>query len=52
MTRKDKQTMEAHDITCASRNVYFYKEFQYDRLEDAVRFAELDAERHRVIAPD
>jgi len=43
MNKKDKQTMEAHGITCAPKNVYFYKDFKYDRLDDAVRYAEIDA---------
>lgn len=47
MNKKDKQTMEAHGITCETRNVYFYKDFKYDRLDDAVRYAEIDAERNR-----
>ena len=37
--------MEAHGITCAPKNVYFYKDFKYDRLDDAVRYAEIDASR-------
>jgi len=45
MNTKDKQTMSLYGITCAPRNVYFYKEFKYDRLEDAVRYAEIDALR-------
>ena len=45
MHDKDKQTMEAHGITSATRNVYFYKEYKYDRLDDAVRYAEIDARR-------
>jgi hypothetical protein len=45
MNKKDKQTMEAHGITCEIRNVYFYKDFKYDRLDDAVRYAEIDASR-------
>ena len=47
MHDKDKQTMETHGITSATRNVYFYKEYKYDRLEDAVRYAEIDARRAR-----
>jgi hypothetical protein len=49
MNKKDKQMMEAHGITCATRNVYFYKDFKYDRLDDAVRYAEIDARRIRKI---
>jgi hypothetical protein len=47
VNKKDKQMMEAHGITCANRNVYFYKDFKYDRLEDAVRYAEIDTRRVR-----
>ncbi len=43
MRREDKETMRAYAITCAHRNVYFYKGFKYDRLDDAVRYAEIDA---------
>jgi hypothetical protein len=49
VNKKDKQTLEAHGITCATRNVYFYKDFKYDRLDDAVRYAEIDARRVREI---
>jgi hypothetical protein len=45
MNKNDKQTMEAHGIICAPKNVYFYKDFKYDRLDDAVRYAEIDASR-------
>jgi hypothetical protein len=47
MNAKDRQTMDAHGISCATKNVYFYKEYKYDRLEDAVRYAEIDARRVR-----
>ena len=49
MTEKDRETMETHGITCATRNVYFYKALKYDRLEDAVRYAVIDAGRARKI---
>jgi hypothetical protein len=49
MNKKDEQTMEAHGITCALKNVYLYKDFKYDRLDDAVRYAEIDARRVREI---
>jgi len=45
MNKKDEQAMEAHGITCATRSVYFYRDFKYDRLDDAVRYAEIDASR-------
>jgi hypothetical protein len=52
VNEKDKQTMETHGITCKSRNVFFYKEYKYDRLADAVRYAEIDAKRVRHIDRD
>jgi hypothetical protein len=45
MNQKDRQTMEAHGITCATKDVFFYKEYKYDRLDDAIRFAEIDTRR-------
>ena len=48
MTKDDKQSTDAHGITCKSKDVYYYKNFRYDRLADAVRYAEIDAERPRL----
>ena len=48
MTKDDKRDMDAHGITCKSKKVYHYKDFKYDRLADAVRYAEIDSERCRL----
>jgi hypothetical protein len=50
MTKEDRQVMEAHAITRTRKDVFSYKTFKYDRLEDALCFARLDVERDRVIA--
>jgi hypothetical protein len=47
MTKEDKQSMDAHGITCKSKDVYYYKNFKYGRLADVVHYAEIDAERHQ-----
>jgi len=47
MTKEDKQSMDAHGITCKSKDVYYYKNFKYDRLAVAVRYAEIDGERNQ-----
>lgn len=47
MDEKDVRAMEAHGITCVTRQTYLYKDFKYDRLDDAIRYAEIDAERAR-----
>ena len=47
MTKDDKHNMDAHGITCKSKDVYHYKDFRYDRLVDAVLYAEIDADRTR-----
>jgi len=52
MNENDKQAMDEHGITCESRKVYFYKEYKYDRLDDAVRYAEIDALRGRKVDAD
>lgn len=48
MTEDNSKTMDDHGITSETRNVYHYKEFRYERLADAVRYAKIDAERHRL----
>jgi hypothetical protein len=48
MTKDDKQAMDTHGITCKSKDVYYYEDFRYERLADAVRYAEIDTERRRL----
>jgi len=48
MTKDDKQMMDAHGITYESKSVYHYEGFRYERLADAVRYAEIDADRRRL----
>jgi len=45
MTKDDRQTMDDYGITCESEDVYYYKDFRYQRLADAVRYAETDSAR-------
>lgn len=48
MTKDDKKAMDTHGITRKSKDVYYYKDFKYDRVADAVRYAEIDTERRRL----
>ena len=48
MTKDGKQTMDAHGIACKSKIFYYYNDFRYERLADAVRYAEIDAEQPRL----
>jgi hypothetical protein len=52
MNKQDKHLMEKYDITSASKTVYFYKEFKYDNLDSAVRYAEHDAKNASPKASD
>lgn len=45
MNEDDSVRMQRLGITVARKNVYSYKEFTYERLDDAVRYAEVDARR-------
>ncbi len=47
MTKDDEQTMDALGITYESKSVLHYKGLRYERLADAVRFAQNDIERRR-----
>ena len=48
MTKDQKQAMETHGISCKSKDIYYYKDFRYERLADAVRYAEIDTERRQL----
>lgn len=48
MIEDNSKIMDDHGITSETRNVYHYKEFKYERLADAVGYAKIDAERHRL----
>jgi hypothetical protein len=41
MTEDDKKLMDKHGITYEQRTVFFYKNYKYERLADAVNYAEL-----------
>ena len=47
MNEKDRQMMDVHGITYETKNVYSYQGFKYERRDDAVRYAEIDARRAR-----
>ena len=45
MSEKDEKLMADYGITSESKTVYRYKEYRYKNLEDAIRYAIIDAER-------
>ncbi len=47
MNDDEKKLMGAYGIESARKNVYSYKEFKYERLDDAIRYAEIDTRRDR-----
>jgi|GEM_PF-3192331 len=40
MNKKDKVLMEKYGITSTTKKVFFYKDFKYDDLDKAIRYAE------------
>lgn len=46
MNDDDRKLMEALGISVARKNVYSYREFRYERLDDAIRYAEIDTRRN------
>ena len=42
---EDKVIMEKHGITTEQKVTYHYKEFKYQSLKEAVKYAELQAAR-------
>lgn len=45
MSEQDKTLMADYGITSSPKTVYFYKEYRYDRLADALAYAKTDAKR-------
>jgi len=42
MSEQDKTLMAEYGITSTPKTVYFYKEYRYDRLSDALSYAKSD----------
>jgi len=40
MMKVDKQDMDAHGVTCKSKDVCYHRDFRYERMADVVRYAE------------
>jgi hypothetical protein len=45
MSFQEKTLMADYGITSLPKTVYFYREFRYDRLSDALAYAKTDAKR-------
>lgn len=41
MSEEDKKVMEKYGITHEQRTVFFWKDYKYERLVDAVNYAKL-----------
>jgi hypothetical protein len=52
MNKKDKVQMEKYDITSSTREVFFYKDFKYDKLDQAVKYAQHEENISTPISPD
>jgi hypothetical protein len=48
MNEVEKDLMQVHGITSVQKVLYLYKEFRYERLADALLYAEIDTKRDRV----
>jgi hypothetical protein len=45
MTEEDTTLMEQYGITSASKMMYFYKEYRYENLSDALHYAKGETKR-------
>ena len=43
MREQDKTLMAEYGFTSSPKTVYFYKQYRYDRLADALSYAKSDA---------
>jgi len=49
--RQHKTLMARHGITCAPKMMYFYKQYRYDSLTDALRYVESETKRTQKSSP-
>ncbi len=45
-TKKEVTDMSRYGITLEQRPIYRYKQYQYEKLQDAINFAKLDIEQY------
>ena len=51
MTQEDRALMGRYGITSASKMMYFYKEYRYENLGDALHHAKGETKRTHSIIP-
>jgi hypothetical protein len=47
MSKTENELMTEYGITCKAKTIYSYKQHDYERLSDALRYAEIDVNRCR-----
>lgn len=47
MRKTENELMTEYGITCKAKTIYSYKKHNYERLNDALRYAEIDTNRCR-----
>ena len=45
MNKDEEKLMSHYGITCSSKMLYFYKQYRYENITDALNFAEIDNKR-------
>ena len=45
MSNEDKALMAKYGITCEPKMHYFYMQYRYDNINDALRYAEIETNR-------
>lgn len=51
MTKDESKLMAQYGITCERRSVYLFAGHKYEKFEDALAYAKMDAKRKRQPAP-
>jgi len=52
MNKNDQELMKEYGITCVNKAVYSYKQHHYDRLSDAVNYAQIDCKENLKHGPN
>ena len=52
ISQEDKDLMQQYNIHTETRTVFYYEGYKYEKLQDAINYARLSAERERDSAED
>ena len=52
LSTEERELMVKYNITVETKRAFYFEDYKYDKLDDAVRYARLSAEREKDTGDD